>query len=481
MIAMPNMKTTIIYKSYLAKQTGAAVLMMSIIMLIAVTLIIIFASKVGLMDIKMSGNEYRAKEAFAAAESGLDMAKIYVKRVPAYEDDMQDCNNVNYASIFPCNQLSSTPAANTWLGYGIEISPYPTAVVSSYFEYAAPLSAGFLKNIANDKVTYIGTGQSIDLRGNATVSQAAAIASILNTGPVPPIISPFMDVGGNMTIVANPHGNTSSLTAGSEDDEVYFSAWNETAPATGGSMQACKPGFYQDGVGVQCIEPGVANALGQTPTWNQCACRADPTANDGSAESAITTNQMLSEAGEINRDIVVGPGPDPISGVRQPPFDDVYDYIFNIKRLEMKTAVATQIDDCDALNASSTGIYWVLGDCEINAGDTVGARTAPVILIVEGDIKFGGGPNIWGLVIGVDPTTISPDSDPLDPCTNPTGIQITGTAYMHGAMASDCDLDLGAGTYNAIYDETVFKAFGENEEFRILAPVPASWVDGFNQ
>jgi len=48
-------------------------------------------------------------------------------------------------------------------------------------------------------------------------------------------------------------------------------------------------------------------------------------------------------------------------------------------------------------------------------------------------------------------------------------------------MASDCALDLGAGTYNAIYDEQVFKSFGENDEFRILAPVPASWVDGFNE
>ena len=481
MTLVPNMNAIKTNKLYIGKQAGAAVLMMSIIILIAITLVIIFASKVGVMDIKMSGNEYRAKEAFAAAESGLDTAKIYVKRVSDYEDDMQDCNNVTYASVFPCNQLSTTPAANTWLGYGIEVSPFPTAAVSIYSEYAAPLNAGFLKNIADDKVTYIGTGQSIDLSGNATVSQAAAIAAILNTGPVPPIISPFMDVGGNMTLVANPHGNTNSLTAGSEDDEVYFSAWNETTPATGGSMQACKPGFYQDGAGVQCIGPGIADELGNTPTWNQCACRADPTANDGSAESAITTNQMLSEAGELNRDIVVGPGPDPSTGVRQPPFDDVYDYIFNISRLAMKTSVATQIDDCDGLDASSTGIFWVLGDCEINAGDTVGARTAPVIAIVEGDIKFGGGPNIWGLIVGIDPTTIDPDSDPLDPCVNPTGIQITGTAYMHGAMASDCDLDLGAGTYNAIYDEQVFKAFGENDEFRILAPVPASWVDGFNE
>tara|TARA_R110002095_G_scaffold45864_8_gene41104 strand:- start:2287 stop:3693 length:1407 start_codon:yes stop_codon:yes gene_type:complete len=468
------MKTQIELKSYTVKQTGAAVLMMSIIILIAVTLIILFASKVGMIDIKMSGNDYRAKEAFAAAEAGLDMAKIYSKRVPGYEDDMQDCGDVTYTGAFPCNQLSATPPLNTWKGYGIGVSPFPAAVVSTYNEYTAPLNAGFMKNIANDKITYVGNGQSVDLTGNATVSQSAAISSVLNSGPVPPIITPFMDVGGNMTIVANPHGLANSASASDDDAEVYLSAWNETTPATGGSMQTCKPGYYQDNVGVQCVEPGVANALGQTPTWNQCACRSDSSAN-GESTLGATTNQMLSEGGELRSDIVIGT--DDPDGL---PFSDVYDYIFNIKRLAMKTSVATQIDNCDGLNASSTGIFWSLGDCEINGG-SVGSRTAPVIVIVEGDIRFNGGPNIWGLIVGIDPTYIDPDADPANPCANPTDIQITGTAYMHGAMASDCDLDLGAGTYNAIYDEQVFKAFGENDEFQILSPIAASWIDGFNE
>jgi len=462
-------------KTHMQKQAGAVVLMMSIIILIAVTLVTLFASKVGVMDVKMSANEYRAKEAYAAAETGLDMAKIYSKRVPAYEDDMQDCSVAAYRAVFPCNQLSATPTANTWTGYGIGIPPYSAAVVSTYSEYNAPLSAGFLKNIANDKTTYIGNGQSVDLTGNATVSQSVAVSSVLNSGPVPPIITPFMDVGGNMTIVANPHGLSNSTSIGDDAAEVYFSAWNESTPATGGSMQSCKPGYYQDNVGVQCIEPGVANGLGQTPSWNQCACRSDSSAN-GESTLGATTNQMLSEGGELRSDIVIGT--DDPDGL---PFSDTYDYIFNIKRLAMKTSVAIQIDNCDGLNASSTGIFWSLGDCDINAGITVGSPTAPVIVIVEGDIKFGGGPNIWGLIVGIDPTLISPDGNPGDPCTDPTQIQITGSAYMHGAMASDCDLDLGAGTYNAIYDEQVFKAFGENEEFQVLSPIAASWIDGFNE
>jgi len=469
------MKTINSYELALSKQTGAAVLTVSIILLIATTLVVLFASKVSVMDVKMSANEYRAKEAYAAAEAGLDMAKIYSKRVPAYEDDMQDCSDSDYRAVFPCNLLSATPAAGTWLGYGIDISPYSAAAVSVYSEYAAPLSAGFLKNITDDKITYIGSGESIDRTGRATVSQAAAISSILNSGPVPPIVTPFMDIGGNMTIVANPHGLSGGTSTSDDAAEVYFSAWVETAPSGTGSWQTCKPGYYQDNSGVQCTVPGDPNAFDQTPTWNQCACRSDSSAN-GDSPLGSTTNQMLSEGGELRSDIVIG-----TDDSNDLPFSDVYDYIFNVKRLEMKTSVATQIDDCSTLDAGSTGVFWSLGDCDINGG-SVGSQSAPVIIIVEGDIKFGGGPNIWGLIIGVDPTYVTEeDVDPGNPCTDPTGIQITGTAYMHGAMASDCDLNLGAGTYNAIYDEQVFNAFGENEEFQKISPIAASWIDGFNE
>jgi hypothetical protein len=461
------------------KQSGAAVLVVSMILLLAVSLIVIFASKTSVMDLKMAGNDYRSKEAFSAAETGLDTAIMYADRT-TYDGDLEDCDDAQFTAKFPCNLIvGTTVSLHDWQAYavGTMVTGYNAATASIYSEYTSPFNAGILEDNENGRVFFVGQGQSVDGTGSAVVSQTAAIASVLNNGPVPPIVSPFIDVGGNMTIVANPHGLANSKESGSEDAEIYFSAWTETTPASAGSVQTCKPGFYQDNSAIQCIGPTIADELGNLPTWNQCACRADVTANDGSAESQITTNQMLSENGFLNRDIVVGPA---TVSPRSPPFDDVYDYIFNISRAQMKNTIAKQIPDCTSLGAASTGVFWSLGDCDINGG-TVGSRDAPVIIIVEGDIKFNGGPNIWGLIVGIDPTTIDPDTDPLDPCTNPTGIQITGTAYMHGAMASDCDLDLGAGTYNAIYDEAVFNAFGSSSEFNMLVPIEASWVDGLNE
>jgi len=468
------MKTINSYKLALSKQTGAVVLTVSIILLIATTLVVLFASKVGVMDVKMSANEYRAKEAYAAAEAGLDMAKIYSKRVPAYEDDMQDCSLAAYRAVFPCSLLSTTPAAGTWLGYGIDIPPYSAAAVPIYSEYTAPLSAGFLKNITDDKITYIGNGRSIDLTGSATVSQAAAISSVLNSGPVPPLISPFIDIGGNMTIVANPHGGPSSTA------DVFFSAWVETAPTGTASWQSCKPGYFRDSISkALCIDPNEADEFGNTPSFNQCACEADPTANTIVNSGGPTTNQMLSEGGELRSDIVIGSDDPPA------PFDDIYDYIFSVSRYEMKESVATQIADCSVLDASSTGIFWSLGDCN-RTGGAIGSRSAPVIIIVEGNIAFQGNAHIWGLIVGIDKDTViavsNPEDDnPSEPCANPTNISLTGSPNIHGAMASDCDIALGAGTYNAIYDEQVFKAFGENEEFQVLSPIAASWIDGFNE
>ena len=49
------------YKTFLHRQRGAAALITAVILLIGVTLVIIFAARVGILDQKVSGNEVRHK------------------------------------------------------------------------------------------------------------------------------------------------------------------------------------------------------------------------------------------------------------------------------------------------------------------------------------------------------------------------------------------------------------------------------------
>jgi len=62
-------------------QKGAVVLLISIVLLVGVTLITIFAARVGIIDLRISGNEYRHKESKAAAHAALKTTLIYM-RVP---------------------------------------------------------------------------------------------------------------------------------------------------------------------------------------------------------------------------------------------------------------------------------------------------------------------------------------------------------------------------------------------------------------
>lgn len=60
------------------RQSGAATLMISIIIMIAVTLLSIYSAKTAVMEQRISANEYRAMEVEQAASAGLDYALIWM-------------------------------------------------------------------------------------------------------------------------------------------------------------------------------------------------------------------------------------------------------------------------------------------------------------------------------------------------------------------------------------------------------------------
>lgn len=53
-------------------QQGVATIVVTVVLLVVMTLMVLFASRVGVFDVRMAANEARYKEAFAMAEAGLD-------------------------------------------------------------------------------------------------------------------------------------------------------------------------------------------------------------------------------------------------------------------------------------------------------------------------------------------------------------------------------------------------------------------------
>ena len=56
------------------RQQGAATIFITIVLLLAVGLIALYANRGAIMEQRLAANEIRAKQAFAAANAGLDAA-----------------------------------------------------------------------------------------------------------------------------------------------------------------------------------------------------------------------------------------------------------------------------------------------------------------------------------------------------------------------------------------------------------------------
>lgn len=63
--------------SFRSQQRGAATILMAIIMLFSITVVSIFTARTMITEQKISGNEFRSKQAFEAAEAGLQFGVAY--------------------------------------------------------------------------------------------------------------------------------------------------------------------------------------------------------------------------------------------------------------------------------------------------------------------------------------------------------------------------------------------------------------------
>lgn len=429
------------------RQSGAATLLVAVILLIVITVVTIYTANVGLQDQRISGNDFRAKVAFSAAQAGLDYAETYIQEnVGTFVDaaSLTDCPNL---VTFPCNYADAV----TWKYADINEGANSTLENGASFDSAYLLSP-------DDFVTVVSTGSSADGTGSATVREQISIRTVLNNGPVPPIMAVGVTAGGTLTVVGNPNMETESIyanAAGESKSGQLFSTWSEDPQNLGGSLQTCFPGDFVDGSGVQCIGPTIQDDFGSLPTWNQCACEPSRTYS--------TTN-----GGDVPKeDVVESPG--------HQAFDDPFAYVFKLSREEMRS-LAVEVPNCDAIGPTSgqdNPIYWVTGDCDKNGGE-MGSLTDPVIVIVEGDLSFQAQAHAWGIMMGIDGSGQPPA---VSGCTDPTQIQIVGGFSMHGAIISDCDLDLGAGTFNAMYNPDVFENLKTSSKTNVLSRNAGSWRD----
>jgi len=431
-------------------QKGAATLLIAVVLLFILTVVTIYAAKVGLQDQKISGNDYRSKTAFAAAQAGIDYGEAFIQENTGTFTSAGVMTTCPDLVTFPCNYATTATAAD-WEYNDLDVSALSPLASGETFD------VGYLLSL-DDFVTVVGVGTSDDGTGNAVLREQVSIRTVLNTGPVPPVMAVGVSAGGAFTVIGNPNIKTDSVfqdgNGGSATGQM-FSTWSQDPQNLGGSLQSCYGGDFVDGSGTQCIGPTIPDDFGNLPTWNQCTCNATPYSSTNAG-------------GTVKEDIVESPA--------HSAFDDPFDYVFKLTRAEMKST-ATEVANCDALNETSgqgdNNIYWVTGDCDKNGGE-IGSLTDPVIVIVVGDMDFTGQAHAWGIVMGIDG---SEDPPVTSLCADETQIKVVGGFSMHGALISDCDLNLGAGTFNAMYNEDVFDNLKSNTTTNLLSRNAGSWRD----
>jgi hypothetical protein len=472
------------------RQRGVATLVVAIILLIAATFLTFFAAKVGMQEQRMSGNDYRHKEAFNLAEAGLDRAKAFLAA------NRQDFATWGWSACAgtettpPCGDGTSNlfGAAWSWInvfsesgGAALAGLSWPASTADGPFILTQAAPGAISATTSFQPVVLASQAQSLDGTGRAMVRQSLTRYLIAQPGPVPPLMAPSVGLGGNFTVVGNPNHNIDILDITTANCDTLtgsgqlLSIWSRHAVTLSGSQQTCAPGAYRDASGNRCIGQGIVDPVtGSAPAWNQCQCSVDVALEPNYSSASAGTND------DVRQSDPKFPG-------------DMFLYVFGKTKSAIKATAAGNgrvLPDCSTLNSSSSGLYWVTGACDIAQNAVIGSRTAPIILVYETSAEFRGGSDVWGMVVGADmervlvnaPTGTAPyyvDGDFTSSNNTPATALLHGTFTLHGALIVEGTVTQqgGGGNYNILYDPCVFGAMGQDTSFDQYGPIAGSWND----
>ena len=185
------------------KQKGAATLVMSLVLLTLITMVSVYTSRTVLMEQKISANDFRERQAFEAAESGLATAISYVSGTggadkdgdgtvdPVFDTDgdgIGDSNNLTF-SDFSSVTVTITGALPTFLLQSIGVSDDLTAT-RTVRSIGTPVDA--LPNSPGGPMTTRGTVSAV---GSATIYNPEGNTTIWSGGDV--------DLGANNSTATN--------------------------------------------------------------------------------------------------------------------------------------------------------------------------------------------------------------------------------------------------------------------------------------
>jgi len=382
-IAMP-------YPGGTARQRGVATLVVSLILLVATTMVVIFTARSAFMEQNISGNEVRAKQAFSAAQAGFDAAYAQMSSVGLDANS----NNVVDAVPQPATALASGAtyrAAFCDQAAAIPQCPRAPAAIAC----AAPPAYS-----PNAKI--VSCGWSDDNAARHIITALAKGGPAVANPPTNPLTAKGgVTVAGNISVV-NYYNN---LTIWTGDDLVFGNNAGKT--------------YIRDPI----IAPPTAPNMDDPASWDNWAI-ANPVVTPPDANLVTTTDKDVRGPDVIETDPTLANITD----------DNMFKAFMGLSPAEYEATVATKVVTA-ANTATLAGlkgeVIWVNGN--VTALPDLGTRLEPVVLVIDGDLALPAGVTIFGIVYVRGNVTTN---------GNP---QVFGAAVIEGTV-------VGAGTFEVIYD-----------------------------
>lgn len=330
----------------------------------------------------------------------------------------------------------------------------------------------------------------------ATVKETwATIAAPMPSAAVPLIASGTVKGLGNGQVVAAPNAGGYGVAA---------TIWS---PRTVGIGDPACPGDPDNGIG-SFMTCHLGEFLQGNPRENLLTACAGPGNSCGCPAMSTTGVDSLSgHSGGTKResyDVLDADGgcggPDitffPLESATGPSDDDndptddsLFEFIFNVDYVVNEDATtvntncgssgtqncaayvlveefgATQLTNCSTLNTTSSGIFYVTGDCDLH---DIGSPTNSVIVVVDGNVSINGNFDFYGLLFARSDNAAS----------NADRVQGNGSPNIFGSLMVEGAVNVNGGL-NLIYQDvsasgTPYGPIPQNVRF---GKVSGSWLD----
>lgn len=380
MINSPTSKPDQQYRrvhSSLKKSNGAATLLLSVVLLTLSAMLVIFAAQYGSLQDKSVSNLTRTKQAYEAAQAGMNFG-------------------INY---FRSN--AATIIANSSGGY---LQPYSNTDTTNVSLGNASFTVTFTNPTANDYtlINVISVGSSDDGTATKTIYQQIQFGSIIQNPPTVALLARGeIDLGGNSEIINTINNNTiisgSSVSLSGSANTTTSSGESSNSSTTGPDITENDPTY---------------SGLNDTQFF-ETIFNGDPASVQSAADYVYTNS------GNTNYKDVIG-----------------------------------------GVNGATIWINQTSGEARLSSNMQVGTAASPVLLVIDGNVKFSGNVTIYGFVLILGSSVTD----------------LTGNVSIIGGVSTTGALD-ARGNIEVTYDPTVLTNLQNNPGMGYYAKVPGSWRD----